>query len=432
MKSTLVLAITLLSIVICTISCTPEDGKDGQDGAIGSDGQDGADGTDGQDGVDGTDGQDGINGQDGADGSDGLDGVDGSDGIEGENGLDGTDGKEGSPGMDACTLHAATLQEVRAGIVELCDQSGGVLCVRAGIYEIVQGNDYVHINCDNITLRGEGPATQFNVSQQARTPAIVVGDDRDVINDNGFETLIVSNVSIEQIAVHGGWDGISAQTEADEYHTNSPFLRNNGIYIRFATFVTVDNVTSTNNRSGGITTEGMFELPCEFIEITNSTFSENYFDGLSFNRTVLSRISGNIATENQYSGFTSEYLADSVIEGNFFVKNADHGAYLSDSYRNSVVSNQFVNNTSSGVFLSRNEAFPGTVSKYNAFSTNVFSCNAQAYDLTDAATCIDEPNLSHGDIFQCNHAGNNTDTCVAYWDSRTLPCPDTATVWCAE
>ena len=307
----------------------------------------------------------------------------------------------------------------------MCNEAGGAICVRAGTYEITQDNGYVHIGCDNITLRGEGPSTQFNVAETSRTPAIVVGDDRDIINDGEINDLVVvHNVTIEQISVNGGWDGSSGQSADDELHAEFKFLRNNGILIRFAEHVLVDKVISMRNRSGGVTTEGMFDVPCQFISVANSELSENFFDGLSFNRTVLSRVYGNVARNNRLTGLTSEYLADSVIEDNSFVDNNDHGAYMSDSYRNSVSTNQIHGNTNSGIFLTENEAFPGTVSKFNVFSGNVFSCNSRPYELPGAITCTDEPNTSHGDIFQCNLDNNSTGTCLAYWDSREFSCPD--------
>ena len=86
------------------------DGKDGADGNHGTDGKDGADGIDGNHGTDGKDGADGIDGNHGTDGKDGADGIDGKDGTDGKdgadgkngtNGKDGADGKDGTDGKDA-------------------------------------------------------------------------------------------------------------------------------------------------------------------------------------------------------------------------------------------------------------------------------------------------------------------------------------------
>jgi parallel beta-helix repeat protein len=366
--------------------------------------------------------------------SDGKDGTDGTNGTNGTNGTDGTNGTNGANGTDGCTTVVSTVAALRQALAEVGEAGGGTVCLSAGQYEL---QDFLSIVHDRIVLRGEGPATHLKLPAAARTPAIVIGD-AETAEPEKTRIPRVKNVVVERLSIDGGWDGQSPQASEDELHVRLRHLRNNGITVRYGEMIELRDIVVAHARSGGIT----IEKESRFIGIENVASTANYFDGISLNRTALSRIVNSVFQGNRLAGLTSEHLTSSLVHGNMLVQNGSFGFYMSDSYDNQIEANQFVGNTNAGVYLTcasldaAGTCYPASLSKHNNFSDNYFVCNERGYNVNskaeaNCATDAVAPNYSHFDVFHCNDANNRENDqsaigpgqCLGYSDVKTVvPC----------
>jgi hypothetical protein len=136
--------------------------------------------------------------------------------------------------------------------------------VLAGTYTL---RDSFRIARSHVSLVGE-PGAKFVLADGMNEPVIAIGSQVEAPGAaNEITDIVIIGLSI---------DG-NKENQSSECGAVLPWIRNNGIDVRAVTHLTVDNVTSSNNRSGGL----VISWGCSDIRVSNSTFATNYYDGIA-------------------------------------------------------------------------------------------------------------------------------------------------------
>jgi parallel beta helix pectate lyase-like protein len=133
----------------------------------------------------------------------------------------------------------------------------------------------------------------IEMAPNTNSPAIVIGDSK--TQEPSFR---VYGITLKNVTIIG-----NEHQQTSEYHAPLPFLRNNGITIRGASNVIVENVTVIGARSGGI----VLEKGCENIVVRNSAFIANHFDGVAACETKNSLFYNLVVAHNRYAGISLDW-----------------------------------------------------------------------------------------------------------------------------
>jgi hypothetical protein len=246
-----------------------------------------------------------------------------------------------------------------------------------------------------VTLQGVGPATILRLADGANTPVLIIGD------DSPEPAKVVSHVRVTDLYIDANREHQSVECDPD---CGANPLRNNGITIRHAEDVTVDNVTVRGARSGGI----VVELESRRIHVNQVSLIDNHFDGLAGYVTEDSLFTGLILSDNKAAGlsldngFDNNVLADIVI-----TDSGSSGVFLRDGSYNIFSGLRIVNSAGNGVFLAQltveeDPAMPAPIG--NTFSAITITDSAEwGFFQADAAVT--------GTILDSAHFVNNTFGC---------------------
>lgn len=310
-------------------------------------------------------------------------------GSTGPTGNTGPAGAVGPAGASACTLvvpdDASTIQ---SGIDSL-PTAGGTICVRAGDYVV---SNYVHIDRSNVTLKGES-GVRLQLANDANQPVLLVG------SNEAVPSTIINNVRILDIEVDGAKAAQGQEADCEYLNCDSSgFIRNNAIDVRAVKGLWVERVDAHDARSGGL----VVSWNSSEVFVDNSTFHDNYFDGIALYTSYNVNISNFVSANNQYAGisldndlrnvnFTAGIVRDNGTGGVFarysqditfsavqFIANGEDGAFLADDGSNGVEGFlfsgcSFVGNVRYGIWL----ASAAALSPCNYALGNRYSANTQ-------------------------------------------------------
>lgn len=259
---------------------------------------------------------------------------------------------------------------------------GGEVVVEAGTYAC---HEFIHIDRDNVTLRGVGTATVLRLADRADSPVLVIGQ-RAVVP---AETR--RNIRLLDLAIDGNRRNQTVECFRGPCSSSNP-LRNNGITLRRVADVLVENVVVVGARSGGLVTE----LTSRRITVRGLTASDNEFDGLAGYQTEESLFSALYLHNNLAAGISLDIdFHNNIISDVFIVQSGKVGIFMRDSRDNTFESVRIRHSGEHGVFCAQvdtdaakpcaGNTFHGLVvsdSKGAGFRINDASC---ANNLIDAA-----------------------------------------------
>lgn len=227
---------------------------------------------------------------------------------------------------------------------------GGTITIKAGIYLI---NREIHINRSNVTLKGE-KGVLFELNKNADVPVILIGTNKETPTKDD----VIKNIKISDIEING-----LMKYQSSELVKGKPWIRNNGIDIRAVDNLWVDNVDIYNCRSGGI----VASWHSSRIFITNSSFHNNFFDGIALYDSEDIHISNVNCYGNVGAGVSLDNnLRDVLFNGGIIKNNRDVGIFVRDSENIAFHNLQISNNGNSGCFMahsvygSTNEIIPNS------------------------------------------------------------------------
>lgn len=219
----------------------------------------------------------------------------------------------------------------------------------------------------NTVLRGNG--YKLTLKDGANCPVIIVGD----VSDKPGR---VENVTVRDLTIEG-----NAKNQKDEIWPGSQ-VRNNGISVRAGFHISIDKVTISNSRSGGI----VLERGCRDVIVSNSKVTTSVFDGIAAYETENSVI---FNCELSFNGAAGISL-DNDMNKNYLVHNRLESNGVIGIFARDASDNQFediiVENHSYGVFLAESEK-EFSQAMNNVFKNMVFNSNQKAFRVNNIS-CV--------------------------------------------
>ncbi len=265
-------------------------------------------------------------------------------------------------------------QAIHAALAAL-PAGGGVVELGAGTFRITQP---IILDRSDVELRGQGQETRLELAAQANCPVVVIG------NIGTPPDWLVRKASVRRLFIDGNrteqrfecWGGL-----CDEQGRTA--LRNNGITIRGAEDVLVEDVIISRARSGGV----VLEKHCRRVRLHRVEAYDNEFDGVAAYETEDSEFSEFNLHHNRSAGFSFDWrfnrnrITDSKAEDN-----GSQGIFMRDSNGNLFERLLLRNNGEQGLFMAETRELPGTACRYNRFSEVTITGNrTQGIRINDAS-----------------------------------------------
>jgi hypothetical protein len=262
-------------------------------------------------------------------------------------------------------------QTITAAIATL-PAGGGIVELGAGTFSIKQP---IIIDRDGVELRGQGPATILFLAARSNCPVLVIGSSSTPTH------RMVRQVTVRDLLIDGNRK--EQQFECYQGVCDDRTIRNNGITIRGAEEIVIENVATCRARSGGV----VLEKVCRQIRITGLDSYENEFDGLAAYETEDSHFTRLNLHHNLSAGvsidwrFNRNLIADSNLSDN-----GSQGIFMRDSIGNNFERLTLQRNGEQGIFMAETRTIPGSACRYNKFRTVTITGNkAQGIRINDAS-----------------------------------------------
>ena len=242
--------------------------------------------------------------------------------------------------------------------IDSIPKEGGTVFLKAKTYFLDKG---LTISRSNIKLVGE-KGTRLKLKLNVNQPVILIGSDTQT-PEQKVEDIIISDLEL---------DG-SKEIQSSETDPSRPWIRNNGIDIRNANRVWLDNLNIYNARSGGL----VISWGCRNLFINNSIFHNNEFDGIALYDSEDVIVKGFFSFENKSAGISLDNNLKHISFSSGSVKNnGDVGIFARSSTDLKFDNILIANNKSSGCFFSNDVSFPfDTGVKRSFFSSCSFLDN---------------------------------------------------------
>jgi hypothetical protein len=243
--------------------------------------------------------------------------------------------------------------EVREKSCEAIDRAVHSLPPEGGRIRLVAGTYMcahpVVIDRNNVDLAGAGQGrTILKAFAGKPVPLLVIGSIRNTDHNQfgvPYPDRVTRNVSVSGLTVDGNyhthpnpksvecWDPVTAQS--NNCLGDSTSIRNNGLTVRRAEDIKVNDFGAIANYSGGIVTEKY----CKNLLMDNFTVADNFYDGFAGYETTASVFRNFHANGNHYSGLSADIdFKGNIFEGGEMRGNHDNGlfshAVSANIYRN--------------------------------------------------------------------------------------------------
>lgn len=282
---------------------------------------------------------------------------------------------EETGGRAAVKVPAAAGEQGIHAALEALPEAGGVVELDAGIFTVTRT---IVIDRDGVELRGQGPATVLLLAPRANCPVLVIGSLRTPVE------RVVRRITVKNLVI----DGNRAQQDFECYggpcdERNLTALRNNGITVRGAEDIVVEDVVTCRARSGGV----VLEKHCRRVRISRLEAFENEFDGVAAYETEDSEFIQLNLHHNRSAGFSFDWRFNrNRIADTSAADNGSQGIFMRDSVGNIFERVTLTGNAQQGVFMAETRTLPGTACRYNRFSGLVVTGNkTQGIRINDAS-----------------------------------------------
>jgi hypothetical protein len=281
--------------------------------------------------------------------------------------------------------------EVQQAIAAL-PASGGIVELGPGTIDC---DTTLVVNASNVTLRGAGPATLFRLAAHVNRPVIVIG------SAEAVPSTVVRGVTIRDLSIDG--NAANQDRECSEEGCPSGSLRANGITIRNAEDVWIDNVAVRAARSGGLVTE----LGCRRVRVAGFTSSGNHFDGIALYQTEDSSFSNLRLLANGAAGISTDIQCRKNTFNDVVIRDAGSvGVFMRDSIGNLFTNVHVENSREHGLFLAQVDADAGKPASLNVFTNLRVESSGKSGVRINDASCLD--NVINSAVLL-----NNAEGCVS-------------------
>lgn len=236
---------------------------------------------------------------------------------------------------------------------------------------------------DHQTLRGSGPTTILYLANNANCPVIIMGQP---IN---HPMKTVCHLSVADLFIDGNRS--HQQRELWRVSGEGSAIRNNGITVQNVSDSSIENITCTRCRSGGLVTT----LGVRRLIVDNFGSFDNEFDGLACYLTTDSVFSNLDLHDNPGAGISLDLAFDHNVIKSATLASNDLGIFMRDSRYNKFEHVSIRNNRDFGVFMA--QAFqpadhsikpqPDTECTNNSFTNLIGIQNGRADFRVNDITC---------------------------------------------
>ncbi len=269
------------------------------------------------------------------------------------------------------------------------------ITVAEGDYEI---SESFRISRSRVTLLGEG-AARIRLADGSNCPVIAIGTQKSYVEPSDH----IRDVVVRGLEIDG-----NRQKQSSEYDDRYPWIRNNGIDVRGVAGLVIDDVVSSNCRSGGL----VISWGCSDGLVMRSRFENNEFDGLAYYDSARIFTLDCVSSRNVCAGISLDNrFVDSVFARCVLEENGDVGVFARNSDRVYFVECSVLDSGQWAFFLAHDDEGRGIVdsaivrcvvagndggvrmasvtakqSRGNALAGNVFGGNSRS-GRADVVTC---------------------------------------------
>jgi Periplasmic copper-binding protein (NosD) len=277
-----------------------------------------------------------------------------------------------------------TIQQV----IDSLPPVGGTVEIQAGTYVLTQG---IHINRSNVTLSGK-QGVLIKLENHVNQPVILIGTDKEIPTEEDR----IENIQILNIEIDG-----NKQFQSSETDPNRKWIFNNGIDVRMADNLRMSNVDIHGARSGGF----VASWNCGRIFISNSSFHDNYYDGIALYASQDIQVSNFICYGNGSAGLSLDNKLKNVsFNGGIIRDNGDVGIFARDAQDLNFHNLMIRGSKSHGCFISHNTPGTNTGVKRLFFVGCSFLDNG-GFGLKLDSTTTDSP---YNTVVSCLFSGNSS------------------------
>lgn len=279
-------------------------------------------------------------------------------------------------------------QAIHAALAAL-PPGGGVVELGPGTFMLTRP---IILDRDGLELRGQGRETLLQLAAHANCPLVLIGSIRTPVE------RVVRRITVRQLAIDGNREKQDFECyggPCDERALTA--LRNNGITIRGAEDILVEDVLTRRARSGGV----VLEKDCSRVRLNRLESSDNEFDGVAAYESEDCEFTHLNLHHNRSAGFSFDWrfvrnrIADCIASDN-----GSQGIFMRDSRWNTFERVTLQRNGEQGVFMAETTEIPGTACRRNRFFQAVITDNrAQGLRINDGSC---ESNLLEDSLMQDN------------------------------
>ena len=262
-----------------------------------------------------------------------------------------------------------------AGAIASLPAGGGIVELGSGTFPVKHP---IIIDRDGVELRGHGPDTILLLAARANCPVVVIG------SSSTPTQRIVRQVTVRDLLIDGNRD--AQQFECFQGICDDRSLRNNGITIRGAESILVENVVTRRARSGGV----VLEKVCRQVRIAGLESYDNAYDGLAAYETEDSGFTRLNLHHNQSAGISIDWRFNrNLVTDSTLSENGSQGIFMRDSIGNVFERVTLQANGEQGIFMAETRTIPGSACRYNKFRMVTITHNrTQGIRINDASCTV--------------------------------------------
>ncbi len=251
----------------------------------------------------------------------------------------------------ATHAYADDCQKIRDGIKNL-PARGGTVKIEKGVYNC---SSAIIIDRSHVKLIGAGQDNvTIKLADGSHAPIIIIGNTTILKNEVGNFVVKkrVKDIQVSGFTIDGRRSTHDVTKECGDHSCDGDIssVRNNGITIRGASYVTVSDVTAHSMISGGLVTEKY----CDHLIVRNFSSYDNFFDGLAGYETEKSEFSNLHLHDNKGAGISIDInFNNNIIRDSKIAHNGDVGIFGRHIRGNQFNSLDVFLSGSFGIFLAK-------------------------------------------------------------------------------
>lgn len=237
------------------------------------------------------------------------------------------------------------------------------------------------IDRDGVELRGIGRETILRLADGANCPVVVVGSTATPV------ARIVRDVVVAHLAIDGNRATQQFECCGGPCDTGDlTFIRNNGVTVRGAENIRLENLATHNCRSGGV----VLEKVCRRIHVVDLEAWNNEFDGLACYETEDSVFDQLHLHHNRSAGLSIDWKFNrNLVVDSTFTQNGSQGIFMRDSNENTFRNLYLRDNGEQGVFVAETREIEDSACRHNRFERLAATGNKTQGIRVNDASCTD-------------------------------------------